>query len=82
MIGQKTRRQAVEKLMVFCPAGTSDRSLVRQLPDQARIIQSLRDRSLASPVLHVEPKLHHVPILNDVVFSFDPKLSCFSRFPE
>ena len=44
--------------------------------------QSLRDRSLASPVLHVEPKLHHVPILNDVVFSFDPKLACFSRFRE
>jgi hypothetical protein len=32
MIGQKTRRQAVEKWTVFCPAGTSGRSLVRQLP--------------------------------------------------
>jgi hypothetical protein len=32
MIGQKTRQQAIEKWTVFCPAGTSDRSLAIYFP--------------------------------------------------
>ena len=33
-------------------------------------------------LLHVEPKLHDVPVLNYVLFSFDSEFTCFSCFCE
>jgi hypothetical protein len=38
--------------------------------------------SSSSLSLNVEPKLHNVPILNNVLFSFDPELARFSGFRE
>ena len=50
--------------------------------EHPEVLRHAPKRLPSSSVLHVEPKLHHVPILNNVVFSFDSELARFSRFRE
>ena len=65
-------------------AACSTRCLVKQRPN-TNIAGSQGTRQSGSPPalsLHVEPKLHNVSILNDVLFSLDSELACFSGFRE
>ena len=52
------------------PGGTLSNALLH--PRRAEVF--------ALPALHVKSELHHVSVLDDILFSFDTELACFSGF--